>query len=71
MLSTFLIRMLSCFNLLIDRAMAMEIASGRPSGTATIKRTIAVIPMSAASLKVSLENNPYLIAMIFMSVKIA
>lgn len=58
MLSTFLMRMLSFFSLLIDKAMAIEIAKGRPSGTATISKTIAVIPISAASLRESLPK-PY------------
>ena len=41
--STFLIRILSLLSLLIDKAIAMDTASGRPSGIATIIKTTAVM----------------------------
>jgi hypothetical protein len=41
--STFLIRILSDFILVIDRAIAIETASGRPSGMATIKIQMATM----------------------------
>ena len=45
--SMFLIKISSSFKFLIERAMAREIARGRPSGTATIKRTTAITTVSA------------------------
>ena len=41
--SMFLIKISSSFKFLIDKAIAREIAKGRPSGTATMRMTTAII----------------------------
>ena len=42
---------------LIENAMAIEIARGRPSGMATIKIQMARIPILDTSMRVAFENN--------------
>jgi hypothetical protein len=41
-----LIKISSYLSLSVERAIANEIATGRPSGIATIKITMAIIPIS-------------------------
>lgn len=52
----FLIRISSFFRLSIERAIAMETASGRPSGIATIKITTAVMNTLPTLRIVALEK---------------
>lgn len=56
--SMFLIKISSSLRFLIERAMAMETARGRPSGTATIKSTTATIRVSPSLVRVVCEKRP-------------
>lgn len=58
MLSRFLIIIPSSFNLSTERAIAIFIANGSPSGIATIKITTAVIAILLTLSKVSFEIRP-------------
>lgn len=55
-LSRFLIKISSYFNLVMDRAIAIETASGSPSGIATIIKTTAMIPIFNNSRRNSFEK---------------
>jgi hypothetical protein len=55
----FLIKISSSFKFLIDKAIAREIAKGRPSGTATMRITTEITAVSATLRSTSLRNTGY------------
>lgn len=69
-LSRFLIKMLSCFKRLMERAIAMDTASGSPSGIATMMRTTAMIPILRTASSDSFEKSALSVKMMTMSWKI-
>lgn len=70
MLSMFLMRIESYFNLLIESAIAIETASGNPSGIATIIKTTATIPIFNTLNKKSFEKSVFCVKMMMMTWKI-
>ena len=53
----------------MDKAIAMDTASGRPSGIATIISTTAIIPIYKMDKRVSLENNVFSVNRVQIKVK--